>query len=771
MKALQLVLAGLALLTLGAGNCVAGDEGAPAAKHTFAFGGEDFLLDGKPFQIIGGEMHPQRVPHEYWRQRIQMAKAMGINTMPIYVFWNAIEQEEGKFDFTGENNIGEFLKIAREEGMWVVMRAGPYACGEWDLGGLPWWLLKTPDIKLRCSDPRFTGPVALYFHELAKIVRPNMVENGGAILMVQIENEYGSYPRRDHAYLVWLRDQWLKEGVNGPFITADGPGAGYLHGLVIPGVAIGLDTGTNEGDFAYAHKINPGVPVMSTEVYPGWLRHWGEGDWKPSNCSGLIKFFMDSHKSFSLYVFHGGTNFGFTAGANGGDPSITSYDYGAPLNEQGCPTPAYFAYRKQLAAYLPAGQTLPEIPATIPTMTIPEIKLERWSSLWEQLPAPITAEEPKCFETLGQNQGFVVYRTKIPAGEKGTLSMPLHGYPQMYVDGVLTKGLEVPARDKEATLEILVEAMGHINFQGIMDQDRKGILGPVKLNGTEIKNWEMLLLPVKSDWAMTMPKTTPIAGRIGGIFKGEFNLDSVADTYLDMSNYKKGVLWVNGHNLGRHWSEKGPQKRLYCPAPWLKKGTNTIVVLDVELTEPQHIAGFTTVVDKKGRSWEGSTLQLDGLTPAASGTLKDQSEPQDISLTPVMARQVCLEAQSTYPGSSPGEMVSVAEIDVLDKAGNVLGHKGWKIAYVDSEDTGGEHNVAEHAIDGDPATFWHTQWEGGMTPLPHEIVIDLGRHVEISGLRICLRAVQANGKANGRIKEYQVFTVEGAFKGLKAKGR
>lgn len=296
-------------------------------QHSFVLGSQDFLLDGRPFQIRCGEMHPARIPREYWRQRMQFARAMGLNTISFCVFWNAHEEEEGKFDFkSGELDIGEYLKIAREEGLWVFLRPGPYVCSEWDLGGLPWWLLRTPDIKLRCSDPRFTGPVERYFHELAKVIRPHVVENGGSILLVQIENEYGSYPRRDHKYLVWLRDLWVKEGIKGPFITADGAAVRYLQGVTIPGVAIGLDPGEKEADFALARKMNPGVPVMSTETYPGWLRHWGEGWWAPTDVSGSLKFYMDTRKSFSLYMFHGGTNFGFHAGANGNDHDLTSYD-------------------------------------------------------------------------------------------------------------------------------------------------------------------------------------------------------------------------------------------------------------------------------------------------------------------------------------------------------------------------------------------------------------------------------------------------------------
>jgi hypothetical protein len=599
----------LVLLGFAWASAAEAETTADGKPHSFTFGGPDnsqFLLDGKPFQMIGGEMHPARIPAEYWGHRIRMAKAMGLNTIAIYVFWNDHEQQEGKYDFsTGSRNIAEFLRLARKEGMWVNLRPGPYCCGEWDLGGIPPYLLRYPDIKFRTiKDARYKKAVESYYRELAKIVRPQLAENGGPILIVQIENEYGSYPRRDHNYMVWLRDLWIQEGVKGPFYTADGAGEGYLKGIVIPGVAVGLDTGVDEGHFALARRMNPGVPVMSSEVYPGWLRHWGEDNWSPSDVSQLVKFYMDTKKSFNLYLFHGGTNFGFTAGANNGgkgyEPDVTSYDYGSPLDEQGRPTPAYHALRKQLGAYLPAEKKLPAIPAEIPAMTIPAIKVDRWTGLWEQLPPAIVADRPRAFESLGQNQGMMVYRTKIPAGARRKLAMAnLHDYAQVFVDGALIgtldrrlgqREIDLPACDKEAVLEILVEAMGHINFTIAMDSDRKGIYGEVKLGSFALTHWEMFPLPLTADWIGSLSKTIPASGRPGGIFKGRFTLDNVADTFLDMSKWKKGVVWVNGYNLGRYWSI-GPQQRLYCPAPWLKKGENTVVVLDIELTNPQPLDG------------------------------------------------------------------------------------------------------------------------------------------------------------------------------------
>ena len=587
-------------------------DNATAPAHTFAFGGpgnSEFLLDGQPIQLRCGEMHPDRIPPEYWQHRIQMAKAMGLNSIAIYVFWNAHEIGEGRYDFASPaRDIGKFLDIAREEGMWVLLRPGPYCCGEWDFGGLPVYLLRDPDLKPRTlADARYTKAVENYLNAFAKVVRPRLVENGGAIVMVQVENEYGSYPRRDHAYVVWLRDQWIKNGVNGPFYTADGAAEHFLKDVTLPGAAVGLDTGANESHWAIARKMNPGVPVFSAETYPGWLRHWGEGNWGPRNVAGLVKFYMENKKSFNLYMLHGGTSFGFAAGANAGgkghyEPDLTSYDYGSPVDEQGRATPAYHALRQQLASYLPAGGTLPPVPAPIPAMAIPAIQLERWSGVWEQLPAPKTVELPVCFESVNQNQGLMVYSTRIPAGDKRLLSFAnLHDYAQIFVDGTLRGTLdrrlgqheiELLACAKTATLEILVEGMGDINFSAAMDSDRKGIYGEVTLGGAALKNWRMSPLPLSDEWAATMPKTTPAANRPGGIFKGTFTLDSVADTFLDLSKWNKGFVWVNGHNLGRFWSV-GPQQRLYCPAPWLQRGSNTVVVLDLAATSPQPLDGKT----------------------------------------------------------------------------------------------------------------------------------------------------------------------------------
>ena len=315
-------------------------------KHQFSLGKEDFLLDGKPLQVISGEVHPARIPAEYWRHRVQMIKAMGCNTVAAYVFWNYHESQPGVFDFKTENkNIARFIRICQEEGMWVLLRPGPYVCAEWDFGGLPPYLLKIPDIKIRCMDPRYIKAMTGYIQRLAKEITPLQCTNGGPILMVQAENEYGSYGN-DREYMETVRKLWQKNGITVPFYTADGPAPYMLEAGSLSGAAIGLDSGSDENDFLQGKKQNPDVPVFSAETYPGWLTHWGEKWAKPDTnvLKKEVEFLLKNKKSFNFYVIHGGTNFGFTAGANAFSPiqyqpDITSYDYDAPINENGEPMP------------------------------------------------------------------------------------------------------------------------------------------------------------------------------------------------------------------------------------------------------------------------------------------------------------------------------------------------------------------------------------------------------------------------------------------------
>jgi beta-galactosidase len=582
------------------------------AKHQFTLGKEDFLLDGNPLQLISGEMHPARIPKEYWRHRIQMAKAMGCNSIAAYLFWNYHEVKPGLFDFKTENrDIAEFVRICQQEGMWVLFRPGPYVCAEWDFGGLPVSLLKIPDIKIRCMDPRYMKAVESYISAMALQVKSLQVTAGGPILMVQIENEYGSYGN-DKAYLERLRQLWLKEGINVPFYTADGPTPYMLEAGNIDGAAIGLDSGSSEADFEQAKKRNPNVPAFSSETYPGWLTHWGE-KWQRPDTNDLkkeVEFLLKTKRSVNFYVIHGGTNFGFTAGANAFSPTayqpdITSYDYDAPINEQGQPTAKYFMLRNLISKY--SAAPLPAIPAPQRVIYVQEIPMKRVQSIWDVLPPPVLSPQPLPMEMLDQNQGLMLYRTELIGHKSGKLTIwEPHDYALVFLDGVFidtvfrdggkwTVDLPKTTTTQNPVLDILVEGMGHINFAQFMI-DRKGITDRVTLNGMTLMNWQHYSLPMTETFvakALKQPKFSA-EGRKGQFFTGQFMLEETGDTFFDLSDYGKGMIYVNGHLLGRFWNI-GPQQRIFCPAGWLKKGKNEMVIFDLHRTAASSVVGVQSM--------------------------------------------------------------------------------------------------------------------------------------------------------------------------------
>lgn len=587
---------------------LAAAAGLGAQGRAFTLAGDRFLLDGKPFQLIGGEMHYSRIPPEYWRHRIRMAKAMGCNTIAVYVFWNYHETAEGKFDFTSAGrDIARFLRTAQEEGMWVLLRPGPYSCGEWDFGGLPPYLLRIPDVKVRCTDPRYMEAAERYIRALARVVMPLQASAGGPILMVQIENEYGSYGN-DRNYMMRLRQVWQEAGINGPFYTSDGATPHMLEAGTLPGAAVGLDPGATDAQFELAGKMNPGVPVFSSETYPGWLTHWGE-KWARRETGRLVdevEGLLKKQRSFSLYVVHGGTNFGFTAGANSGgkgfEPDVTSYDYDAPIDEQGRATPKYHALRELFRRYRSGGEPLPPVPAPVPAIAVAPFPMKPHASIWRNLPRPVTSVQPRPMEAFGQDYGLIVYETTLVGQKSGKLTLrEVHDYATVFLDGKYVgkvdrregeNALELPKADNPMpVLTILVEAMGRINFAHDMI-DRKGITDRVTLNNMTLMNWRVYPLPLKEEFVRALP-AGEVDGRPGIFFRGTFELQTPADTFLDMSSYQKGLVWVNGHNLGRHWNI-GPQKRLYCPAGWLKQGQNEVVVFDLHQVAAADVAGYQT---------------------------------------------------------------------------------------------------------------------------------------------------------------------------------
>ena len=588
---------------------------AQKAKHTFKLGTSEFLLDKQPFQIISGELHPARIPFEYWRHRIWMAKAMGCNTISAYIFWNYHESEEDVFDFsTGNRNLAEFFKICQEEEMWLIIRPGPYVCAEWELGGIPPYLLRIPDIKLRSMDARYMAAAERYMSKLSEVIKPFLITKGGPIVMLQIENEYGSYGN-EKEYMQRLKDVWISLGINVPTFTGDGPTTTMLTAGTLPGSAVGLDSGTSEEDFALARKINPGVPVFSSETYPGWLTHWGEKWAKPDTAQLFkeVKFLLDNKKSFNFYVLHGGTNFGFTAGANSGgkgyEPDVTSYDYDAPVNERGLPTAKYMALRKLIGSYLPKGKSLFPIPGpAVPAVELGSFETTSFTSVWSYLPQPITSEKPGTFESYGQDYGFMLYKTDLKGDKSGKLTVTdVHDYATVFLNGKYIgyldrregiNSLDIPEDGESAILEILVEGMGRINF-GKNLIDRKGITEKVSLNGTELLNWQVYKLPMDKKFIWDLRSSAKNTNKPGWFFRGNFFLTTVegnfgADTYFDLSNYTKGIVWVNGHCLGRYWNI-GPQKRLYCPATWLLEGVNEILIFDSHQLKAMPVSGMKTL--------------------------------------------------------------------------------------------------------------------------------------------------------------------------------
>jgi beta-galactosidase len=583
---------------------------AQNGQHTFTFAGDEFVLDGRPFQIISGEMHPARIPEEYWRHRILMAKAMGCNTVSAYLFWNYHETAEGIYDFhTGNHNISKFISTAAEEGMWVIIRPGPYVCAEWEFGGLPPYLLRSPEIKIRCLDPFYMRAVERYISRLADELRPFLITNGGPVLMLQIENEYGSYGN-DRNYLEALKNIWTRYDIDVPFFTGDGPTTYMLEAGTLPGCAVGLDSGSSQADFELARKMNPGVPVFSSETYPGWLTHWGEAWARPDTTELLreVKFLMDNRLSFNFYVIHGGTNFGFTSGANSGgrgyEPDLTSYDYDAPINEQGRATPKYMALRKLIGSYLPKKAKLPPVPDPVPAMSFAETVLIPFTSVWDNVPVAIHSVLPHPFEALGQDHGFMLYTTRLIGHKSGKLTVTdIHDYATVFLDGrylgtidrrLGINTIELPRTDSDdPLLEIFVEGMGRINFASTMT-DRKGITDRVTLNGMTLMNWNIYAFPMNEDFISGLRQTGGRHDKPGMFFGGTLMLDETADTFIDMTNFIKGFVWINGHNLGRYW-EIGPQQRLYCPGLWLKKGKNEIIVFDMHKTSPGTVRGYTTM--------------------------------------------------------------------------------------------------------------------------------------------------------------------------------
>ena len=602
--------------------------------HTFTIEGDHFALDGKPFKVLSGELHYARIPREYWHARLKMARAMGLNTIATYVFWNVHEPTPGHFDFSGQYDVAAFIKAAQEEGLWVILRAGPYSCAEWDFGGFPAWLLKDPRMStvLRTNDPAFMVPVERWITRLAQEVAPLQIGHGGPILITQVENEYGSFVQQDkappdptHAYMTHMRDIFLRAGFTDSMLdTVDGGEELPVGG--IPGVFTGVNfgIGSHQSGMDALAAFQPGKPLFVTEYWPGWFDYWGH----PHQTRRLetqledIDYILNRGDGINLYMFHGGTSFGFMSGANWNDNTyfsdVTSYDYGAPLDEAGHPTPKFLAFRKIFAKYATcesgSGEAcLPPIPEPPPVVTIPTITLTEFTPLWINLPAPIHSDTPKPMEQFDQAYGYILYRHQLPTAISGNLVLDeLHDYAQIYLDGKLAGKLD--RRDKQstlaitttgpATLDILVENSARINFSPVMRGESKGITKSVTVADQAITDWQIYPLPMITlprlftaikdapnpsahapstvtsgrnlvpSYVSTMESPTPT------FYRAHFTLTTTGDTFLNVRKLGKGSLWINGHPIGRFWNI-GPQDTLFVPGPWLRTGSNEIVVFDL----------------------------------------------------------------------------------------------------------------------------------------------------------------------------------------------
>lgn len=579
-------------------------QGMGQSQHTFALGDSAFLLDGHPFQMISGEIHYPRVPREAWRARIQMAKAMGLNTIGTYVFWNVHEPEKGHYEFSGNNDIAEFVKIAKEEGMYVVLRPSPYVCAEWEFGGYPYWLQNEKALVVRSKDPHYLEAYRNYIHAVGKQLAPLQVNHGGNILMVQIENEYGSYSD-DKEYLDINRKMFIDAGFDGLLFTCD-PEAAIKNGH-LPGLLPAINGQDNPVKVKQLIRENHGGkgPFYIAEWYPAWFDWWGTKHHTVpyQQYLGRLDSVLSAGISINMYMFHGGTTRGFMNGANGNDkdpyePQTSSYDYDAPLDEAGNATEKFMQFRAVIAKHLQPGQTLPEVPARRGVITIPDIQLSRAAGVFSLLPAAVKHDTPLTFEDLKQAYGFVLYRTTVDGGKSGLLKIDaLRDYGIVFVNGkrvgtldrrLKQDSMQLNLPKGKVRLEILVENLGRINFGPYLLQNKKGITERVVFGGKELKGWEMYSLPFS---AVPVVKAGKAGVNEPVLREGGFRLEKVGDTYLDMSKWGKGVVWVNGHNLGRYW-EVGPQQTVFVPAEWLKQGENSIAVLELVKPEIQVVRGI-----------------------------------------------------------------------------------------------------------------------------------------------------------------------------------
>ena len=789
-------LALTALLTLSPATGFAAQK-----PGDFTVGNKTFLLNGQPFIVKAAEVHYPRIPRPYWEHRIQMCKALGMNAVCIYIFWNIHEQREGEFNFTGNNDVAEFCRLAQKNGLYVIVRPGPYVCAEWEMGGLPWWLLKKKDIRLRERDPYFMERVKIFEEKVGEQLKPLTIQNGGPIIMIQVENEYGSYGE-DKPYVSEIRD-CLRSiyGKELSLFQCDWSSNFEKNGLDDLTWTMNFGTGANiDQQFRRLGELRPNAPKMCSEFWSGWFDKWGaRNETRPAKymVEGIDEM-LSKDISFSLYMTHGGTSFGHWAGANspGFAPDVTSYDYDAPINEYGKDTPKFWELRKMMEKYND-GKKMPAVPkAPMPIITVPKFELKEFSSILngiDDMKMPIHKGELRTFEEMDMGWGAMLYTTRLPEISKpSTLTADFHDYAQIFINGKYIgkidrvkneKSLTLPPVKKGDELEILVEAMGRINF-GRAIKDFKGIVSDVTLQAEidhiettwKPQGWIQIALPDSYEKATdafvhNIDYSQPDKGvRVGepvkwntdgldlvtrrGYYRGYFNLSKVGDTFLNFETWGKGQVYVNGHAMGRIWSI-GPQQTLYVPGCWLKKGKNEIIVLDVVGPKEAVVWGQAEPelnklqLEKSNKHNNiGDKPDLNSATPVATGAFKAGNGWQTIQFgKTAKGRYLAIECLSTQ---KDGDRAAIAELYLQGQDGKRISREPWKTKYANSEEENGNH-LGDKVFDLQESTYWQTEKSA---QAPHLLVIDLGSEQTVTALEYLPRAEQG---APGSVKNFKIY--------------
>lgn len=744
--------------------------GCSTKKHSFEVKDGNFLYDGEKVQLICGEMHYPRIPVEYWRDRMQRAKAMGLNTVSAYVFWAVHEPQPGEFNFEGQADIARFVEIAAEEGLYVLLRPGPYVCAEFDFGGYPYWLQKDSTLKWRSDNPAFLAACERYLNALGKELAPHTVTNGGNIIMVQVENEYGSYSN-DKVYLGKLAEMIKNAGFNVPLMTCDG--SGQMPNGYIPGILPTVNGAVGDDIMKSIDRYWPGGPYFVAEFYPAWFDVWGQ----PHSAVNYkrpaeqLDWMLKNDVSVSIYMFHGGTNFAYTNGANTNngayEPQPTSYDYDAPLGEYGNAYPKYYAFREVIQRNLPEGKVLPEVPADNPTTTFAEVELTEWAPLSVAYGERVESDKVLTMEDMNQDYGYIHYETKVAEPVKGKLVIDeLRDYAVVIVNGEVVgsidrryhqNSIDVEILEPNSTLEILVENGGRVNYGKDLVNNLKGITKRVTIDGKELACWTVTPLPLhRAEVGKFVFPKLRYEGNLPGFYRGTFTIDKVGDTFIDLTGWGKGAVWVNGRSLGKFWGI-GPQQTIYLPAPWMKEGENEIVVFEMEATGKRTLCGVNKPIlnvlgpdknaFKTSRDYNRVPI-LDEYDGIFKGAVEHKTGWQEFTFDGIKTlRHLCIDVQSTYDDKHS----CICEIELIDESGNIINKDKWSIVFTNTEEL--SEGVAECLIDGDEKTYWHSAWRKDVKALPHQVIIDLGNIRTVKGFRILTRDVNLPGC----IKDFRLY--------------